>query len=627
MSNGGVPGRQVRGAPAISPEDRRLSATHPEVGELAGAVLCLVDQTFTDRGRWSGLVGRLTRPERERLGGGTDLRLRKYLSAQFASRAVVYGRGPNAVTILIVLAHCVVDGDRVEVFGRLERLYKAVHGDTARLVDDGRVAGFRGICQPDAAPDPQSDLQRQLATVDAARLAAEAESARKDQTIDQLLRENDRLREHSVVLDPQSRRVLFAGHEMGVLVARGRARPVPWAPVEFEHDYKPRHLLEPEDRTADAQRRSAPNQSERARSRSRQHRDQLAASDGLTVAPGEGPTDAIGRNISQTFRSPSWHGVNQVLGGRYRLVERLGTGGMSVVWRAYDEVLDRQVAVKMLAAGLTADPRSWQMLRAEAQAAARLSHPNVTGVYDYGESMVAGERVPYVVMELISGPTLAERLDTGSLPWQEALRIGAEVAAALAEAHASGLVHCDVKPTNVMLTAVGAKVVDFGIAAAVGACSKEGNEGPVFGTPAYLAPERFLGNPVRPANDVYALGILLYRSLTGMLPWCAESTTQIIVAHMYAEPEPMPAEVGIPKGVANLCLRCMAKNPEERPTAREVASVLAQAVGIRVMLPATAGLDDESSRSLVLAGNEMPADRWRTGRIRAAFDALVARMK
>jgi serine/threonine-protein kinase len=295
---------------------------------------------------------------------------------------------------------------------------------------------------------------------------------------------------------------------------------------------------------------------------------------------------------------------------------------MSVVWRAYDEVLNRQVAIKVLAAKLAADRDSRAMIRAEAQAAARLSHPHITGVYDYGESTGKdGDTVPYVVMELISGRTLAERLGSGPLPWRAALRAGAEVAAALAAAHARGLVHRDVKPANVMLTASGAKVVDFGIAAVAGETGEPGPGGVVLGTPAYLAPERLAGGPVRPATDVYGLGLLLYRALTGGLPWAAETTTQMITAHVYAEPRRLPPIAGLPDGVAELCLRCLAKNPADRPTSREVARALAAFAGIRVPLPAGADepddlvLDPELFVTAPLAGHP-------PGRLRLAVAAL-----
>jgi hypothetical protein len=309
----------------------------------------------------------------------------------------------------------------------------------------------------------------------------------------------------------------------------------------------------------------------------------------------------------------------QVLGGRYRLVERLGTGGMSVVWRAHDEVLNRQVAVKVLAAKLVEDPESRKMIRAEAQAAARLSHPHVTGVYDYGESIAAdGSPVPYVVMELVDGPTLEDRLSRGPLPWRVALRLGAEVAAALAAAHARGLVHRDVKPANVMLTRSGAKVVDFGIAAVAGDTGEVRPGGIVLGTPAYLAPERMAGGPVRPATDVYALGVLLYRALTGRLPWQAETTTQMIKAHVYAEPSPLPSVPGLPDGVAELCLRCLAKDPEQRPTSRQAARTLAAAAGIRVPLhadePGKASEFDESddaSEPVRAAPGQVTSGAWR----------------
>lgn len=260
-----------------------------------------------------------------------------------------------------------------------------------------------------------------------------------------------------------------------------------------------------------------------------------------------------------------------VLGGRYRLVERLGAGGMAVVWRAYDEVLDRPVAIKVLAPRLAADPNFRWQLRAEAQAAGKLCHPHITNVYDYGEH----DEAPYVVMELIDGQSMSAVLDhDGPMPWPEAVKACAEVASALAVAHAHGVVHRDVKPSNVMLTAGGAKVVDFGISALIGAndVTPEGN---LLGTPAYLAPERLEGRQVSPATDVYALGLLLYRALTGHLPWEVATTTQMLRAHRYSDPGPLPPVEGLPEAVALLCRRCLSKRPETRPSSAEVAGVLA----------------------------------------------------
>lgn len=274
----------------------------------------------------------------------------------------------------------------------------------------------------------------------------------------------------------------------------------------------------------------------------------------------------------------------RLLTDRYRLVERLGAGGMSVVWRAHDEVLGRDVAVKMLSSRYAGDAASRDLIRYEAQAAGRLSHPHVTSVYDYGEAVEPdGTRVPYVVMELVEGVTLDARLAEGPLPWPVAVRIAAEVAAALAAAHARGLVHRDIKPANVMLTCAGVKVVDFGIAALAGANPE--NSTVILGTPAYVAPERLGGRAVTPASDVYALGLLLFRMLTGRLPWQAETVTQMIEAHQYTEPQPLPAVAGLPTDVADVCTRSLAKLPEDRPSAEEVARRLAAAAGTRVPLP------------------------------------------
>jgi serine/threonine-protein kinase len=284
----------------------------------------------------------------------------------------------------------------------------------------------------------------------------------------------------------------------------------------------------------------------------------------------------------------------QLIAGRYRLRERLGQGGMSVVWRADDDVLGREVAVKVLSAVLAGDPRQRRLIRDEARAAARLRHANVVAVYDYGEFTDAGGMLSYVVMELADGRTLADMLTGGRLPWKVATLVGAQVAAALAAAHADGIVHRDVKPANVMVTSAGVKLLDFGISAAVGAL--DGADGQLLGTPAYLAPERIEGAPVRPATDVYALGLLMYLALAGQMPWHASTATQMVKAHVYAKPAPLPAIPGLPPAVARLVSRCLAKRPADRPSAIEVSEVLGEVAG----LPPAALLRNAAAPTLTL---------------------------
>lgn len=266
-----------------------------------------------------------------------------------------------------------------------------------------------------------------------------------------------------------------------------------------------------------------------------------------------------------------------MLGGRYTLLEPIGRGGMAVVWRARDEVLCRTVAIKLLAGRYAGDRQSRDRIRAEARAAAALSHPHIAQVYDYGEA----ENVPYVVMELVHGITLQQRARTGVLAPREICRIGAQVAAALAAAHADGLVHRDIKPANVMVTRDGVKVVDFGLAASAGAAEPE----ELLGTPAYLAPERMTSDAVEPASDVYALGVLLYRLLAGESPWTVDSTTQMLTAHVTVEPVPLPQLPEVPAEIAALINRCLRKEPAERPSAAEVAQVLGGGMPIRFGAP------------------------------------------
>jgi serine/threonine-protein kinase len=218
------------------------------------------------------------------------------------------------------------------------------------------------------------------------------------------------------------------------------------------------------------------------------------------------------------------------LAERYLLIEQLGAGGMAVVWRSFDDVLGRPVAVKVLSAPIAADPAFRAAIRKEARAAARLSHPNITQVYDYGETTLPdGQTVSYVVMELLDGQTLGQRLGDGALPWRTAVDIAAQVAGALAAAHRRGIVHRDIAPANVMLTSGGVKVVDFGIAALAGGRG-DPDGGGLLGTPAYVAPERLDDAPAAPAADVYALGALLYELLTGAPPVPAKTWQALVEA-------------------------------------------------------------------------------------------------
>jgi hypothetical protein len=246
-----------------------------------------------------------------------------------------------------------------------------------------------------------------------------------------------------------------------------------------------------------------------------------------------------------------------LLDGRYRLDAEIGHGGMSVVWRATDEVLDRSVAVKFLGPALhdrgATGEEERATIRREALTAARLCHPNIARVYDFGETeLAAGEEpVAYLVLELLIGQSLSELLAAGPPPITTGLAIATEVAGALAAAHNDGLVHRDVKPGNIMVTAFGAKVFDFGIATATGSTDEGDEHGRILGTPTYVAPERLAGATVTPASDMYAFGVLLGRLLGPPLA---------------------------PGGsVARLRLRCLAADPSSRPSAVEAESILAAA--------------------------------------------------
>ncbi|MFY1624752.1 serine/threonine-protein kinase [Micromonospora sp. WMMD735] len=310
--------------------------------------------------------------------------------------------------------------------------------------------------------------------------------------------------------------------------------------------------------------------------------------------------------------------AGRLLARRYRLLDRIGAGGMSVIWRARDEVLDRVVAVKVLAPSLAADARFRDMVREEARSAAQLVHPHVTAVHDYGEALAPdGEITSFVVMELLTGEELEHRLSEGPLPWPEAVEVGAQVAEALAAAHRLGIVHRDITPANVMMTRVGAKVLDFGIATQAGTPDDD-EDGGTFGTPAYVAPERLDGAPAQPSTDVYSLGVLLYETLTGQPPYPAETWEQLATAIADERPPSLDGVPGLPPVVVDVCLRCLARDPHERPTAHQVATALrdqllpgdpqaATMLSPTVTLPAVPGSDAPGDRPTAPVAGTGPA--------------------
>jgi eukaryotic-like serine/threonine-protein kinase len=226
--------------------------------------------------------------------------------------------------------------------------------------------------------------------------------------------------------------------------------------------------------------------------------------------------------------------IGTLLNGRFRLEERLGSGGMSTVYLAFDETLERWVAIKLMHRDISSDPDQLERFRREARAVARFSHPHVVTVIDAGED----DGNPYIVLEYVEGETLKERIArAGPLPAPEAVAYAVEVGRALMAAHAERLVHRDVKPQNVLIDAQGrAKVTDFGIARSLEAEGLTAT-GRVLGTTDYVSPEQALGEDVTEQSDIYSLGICIYEMLTGEVPFRAD--TQVAVAMKHVR-EPMP---------------------------------------------------------------------------------------
>lgn len=252
----------------------------------------------------------------------------------------------------------------------------------------------------------------------------------------------------------------------------------------------------------------------------------------------------------------------ETVGGRYRLGERLGHGGMGEVFAAHDLRLDREVALKLLRADLAEQDGMRERVVAEARLAARLSHPHVVGVLDTGEQ----DGRPFVVMERLSGRTLRDELSDGPLPAERVRDVGLQVLRALAAAHDLGIVHRDVKPGNVLDAGVGTwKVADFGIAKWVHADETLTGTGELLGSPSYLAPERIAGHQAGPASDLYAVGVLLYEALCGRKPFAGDDPFALATAIRDGAFEP-PASVlpDADPGIVAVIERAMRLDPAER---------------------------------------------------------------
>lgn len=254
--------------------------------------------------------------------------------------------------------------------------------------------------------------------------------------------------------------------------------------------------------------------------------------------------------------------TTQVLGGRYALGEVLGTGGMATVWRATDEVLAREVAVKVLRPQYAADAGFAARFEREARDVAQLSHPRLVTVFDSG----IDNGNPFIVMELVAGRTLRQVLDdAGRLPPARAAGIAAAVCEALEVAHAAGLVHRDIKPANIALSGDEVKVLDFGIARADGSAGGTPTLG-ALGTAAYLSPEQASGRPAVPQSDLYSLGCVLFEMLTGGPPFTADSAVGLAFRHVNDDPGlPSARQPGVPAQLDRITARLLAKDPAARP--------------------------------------------------------------
>ncbi|MFQ7102470.1 MAG: Stk1 family PASTA domain-containing Ser/Thr kinase [Anaerovoracaceae bacterium] len=254
---------------------------------------------------------------------------------------------------------------------------------------------------------------------------------------------------------------------------------------------------------------------------------------------------------------------NKVLAGRYELFERIGEGGMSVVYKAKDKLLNRFVAIKILKPQFINDSKFIDSFRRESQAAASLSHPNIVNIYDVGRE----GNIHYIVMELIEGKTLSDYIkEQGAMSYPKVIALSKQIAAALSFAHKNHIIHRDVKPHNIMITPNGtAKITDFGIAKAVNAATIVDNTDGIIGSVHYFSPEQARGGYVDEKSDIYSLGIVMYEMLTGQVPFDGDNPVNIALMHINGEMIPPSKLVdGVPPALEHIIMKCTDKYPINR---------------------------------------------------------------
>lgn len=307
---------------------------------------------------------------------------------------------------------------------------------------------------------------------------------------------------------------------------------------------------------------------------------------------------------------------NDIL-GYYRMLEKIGAGGMGEVWKAEDTRLGRTVAVKILPPAIASDQEAIARMRREARTAAQINSPNIATIYSFEE---IGERL-FIVMEFVEGDPLTKLIARGPMPEAELCRIGHEVAEALAEAHAKGIIHRDIKPDNIIVSGRRVKVLDFGIAKQISTNIGPGDptayltqQGMIVGTVNYMSPEQALGKGLDPRTDIFSLGIVLYQAATGKLPFKGETMTETITQIVRDEPsDPMMLNRSLSPGLAKIIARCLRKPREQRfESAADLAAALETQMAKAATSPMTRAEAKPAAASVPAAPTVLTGSKLRT---------------